>query len=864
MIKKGFTLIELLAVIIILAVIAVISMPIITDLITRSRFGAFGVTKKNIERAAELYFARNSDDIIWEDNISYITIGTLKDNKFLKNNIINNLNSTSVNDDTKILLYRSGRKINYALQLYDEPFFNWYQGEMIKASRDININLPTNVGDTVIVDLDTLMNDGLVDELRLPLELENRCVGYVEIEKVIDNYQYNAYVDCLTDATTFASHYVSYGGKYLDQFFDVIETSDGGYIAVGESNSEVITKYGNTGKGKYDAIIVKFKSNGTVEWSHNFGGANNDHFYKVTEAVDGYVAVGRTSSTDVDMASVNYKGGSEDSLLVKYNKQGEVVYIRSFGSSGGNGVESFNDIIKINEGYIVVGSTNATIKDGDQAGVTGLANSSEGIIIKFDENFNIIWKSYFKGSLAESFNSVKKTSDGGYIIAGHSESKDYDMNGIGWITPGYQIEGIIVKYDANGNMQYKNSFRGSRTDIFNDIEEIIDGYVVIGYSQSYDQDMEEICKSSSGTTDGIIVKYDKTLSTILWKKSFGGTNNDYFRKLIKSNNNEIVSVGYSNSEDIDMSGIAISKDGYRNSILVKYNITNGIVITKKVFGGTNTDTFNSIIKNSDNTYTVSGTTFSTDNNLKNFNKGHSDAILVNYDENLNIIKKFQEPVVIIDKLKMIVPNYGTSISQRYNNIYTSNNPEVDLKGWCSSLTVSENNSNYLNGTCLRPYNNDDMKSLMTIETASGKRVLQGEIEYRIDINPNNIYNWHRIGIHLAGSTGTIELSNLKLKFSDGYIGSISSSIGAGYIEPLVIISNSISTRTIGFFPTIMNIINDGGRTGEASYPAMYILLKPKKIKFVSLILTASRNSVNLDGLMIQELRNFDMSITPTE
>ncbi len=862
--RKGFTLIELLAVIVILAIIAIISVPIITDLINKSRYGAFGVTKKNIERAAELYHAKNADDLVWDGDISYVTIGTLKSKKFLKNNLVNALDSTSINDDTKVLLYRKGRKVDYSLQLYDKQFFDWYQKEMVRASKSEDITLPTNVGDKVTIDLETLMGKGLVDELRLPLESENRCVGYVEIEKKSDNYEYNAYVDCLQGASTFASHYVSYGGKYMDEFTDVIETSDGGYVAVGSSNSEVITKYGNTGKGKYDGIIVKFKSDGTLEWSHNFGGTNNDHFYKVAEADDGYGVVGRTSSTDFDLADANYKGGNDDSLLVKYNKQGEVTYVRSFGSSGGNGYEAFNDILKVNGGYIVVGATNATIKDGDQSGVTGLGGSSEGIIIKFDEGFNITWKSYFSGSLAESFSSVSAASDGGYITVGASESKDYDMTGIGYTTPGYQTEGIIVKYDSSGSLQYKNSFRGSRTETYKDVVEVDDGYVAVGYSQSCDQDMEGICKTSVGTTDGIIVKYDKTLSNVLWKKTFGGSNNDYFMQILKVANQEIITVGYSNSEDIDMNGIAISKDGYRNSILVKYNTINGNVITKKVFGGTNTDTFNSIIKNSDNTYIIAGTTFSNNNNLKNFNKGHSDAILVNYDNNLNLVKKFQEPVVIIDKLKTIVPNYGTSISQRYDKIYTSNNPEVDLGNWCTSITTLENNSNYLNGTCLRPHNNDDIKKLMIIESAGGKRVLQGEKEYVIDINPNNIYNWHRVNIQLAGSTGYVTLSNFKLKFADGYVGSISAAIGDGYIEPLVVVANTISTRQLGFYPTIMDIINVGGSTGEASYPAMFIILKPKKSKFVSITLTASKNSANLDGLMIEELRNFDMSINPTE
>jgi prepilin-type N-terminal cleavage/methylation domain-containing protein len=259
--NKGFTLIELLAVIVILAIIALIVTPVIKDLIDRSRYGAFEASKKNIERAAEIYYAKNAASVMWNNDISYVEIGTLKNKKYLAQHVVDILTNMEISDDTKVLLYREGRKVSYSLQLYNDTFFDWYQKEMIKASQKDDVNLPTNIGDKTTIDLEELMNKGLVDELRLPLEMENRCVGYVEVEKMGNNdYDYNAYVDCLTDASTFASHYVSYGGKYLDDFLDVKETSDGGYIAVGESNSEVITKYGNTGKGKQDAIIVKFKS----------------------------------------------------------------------------------------------------------------------------------------------------------------------------------------------------------------------------------------------------------------------------------------------------------------------------------------------------------------------------------------------------------------------------------------------------------------------------------------------------------------------------------------------------------------------------------------------------------------------------
>mgnify|MGYP000959719356 CR=1 FL=1 len=863
--KKGFTLIELLAVIVVLAIIAIISVPIITDLINKSRYGAFGVTKKNIEHAAELYYAKNADDVYWEDNIAYVTIGTLKSKKFLSNNVVNTLDSTSISDDTKVLLYRSGRKVDYSLQLYDKQFFDWYQKEMVRASKSEDITLPTNVGETVTVDLETLMGKGLVDELRLPLELDNRCVGYVEIEKMADNYEYNAYVDCLQGASTFASHYVSYGGKYMDEFTDVKETSDGGYIAVGRSNSETITKYGNIGKGKYDAIIVKFKSDGTLEWSHNFGGSNNDVFYAVAESPDGYAAVGQTTSSDKDV--LDYKGGNNDALIVKYNKQGEVVFKKSYGTSSAiSTVESFSNIMFDNNHFIIVGRIAAATKDGDLEGETGLSSYCEGIILKYDVDFNFVWRKFFSAEIDEGFEGVTKTTDNNYIVVGASSSKLLAMEGYGYTTPTYQNEAIILKYDLNGNLIKLNSFQGSRTENFYDVVEVDDGYIVVGQSQSSDQDMEDVSVGKNGYKDAIIVKYDKTLDNVLWKKSFGGTDDDTFYAIEKVNNQEVIVVGYSKSTDLNMFNIAKSTGGYSNAILIKYNASNGDIIDKKIFGGTKSNEFTSLIKTSENNYIVSGSTFSSDIDLKNFNKGNQDALLINYDSNMNLKKVFQEPVVLIDKLKTIVPNYGTNISLKYDNIYTSNDPTKDLGNWCGSRDVylEGNTSNYYFGECLTSFNQDDKKLLIDKEVNSGLRFHSGEYEYKLTVNPNHINSWYLLSV-LCGNSGAVSMSNLKLKFADGYVGHITDAINKGYIEPLVVVNSRVNVfQPQLLLPNVIDIINENGNTGTGSYPSLFIIFKPKKSKLSSIFLTVNRGSNGNDGLSIHELRNFDMSITKTE
>jgi len=55
--KKGFTLIELLAVIVILAIIALIAVPVVLNLLEKSRLSAAEDTAYSVLNAAELYYA---------------------------------------------------------------------------------------------------------------------------------------------------------------------------------------------------------------------------------------------------------------------------------------------------------------------------------------------------------------------------------------------------------------------------------------------------------------------------------------------------------------------------------------------------------------------------------------------------------------------------------------------------------------------------------------------------------------------------------------------------------------------------------------------------------------------------------------
>ena len=164
-------------------------------------------------------------------------------------------------------------------------------------------------------------------------------------------------------------------------------------------------------------------------------------------------------------------------------------------------------------GYIIAGMSNST--NGD---VSGNHGNPDYWLVKLDTNGNLQWQKSYGGSAADAASSVRQTSDGGYIIAGQSESNDGDVSG----NHGY-IDYWIVKTDSNGNLQWQKSFGGSGEDSAYYIEQSNDsGYIIVGSTESYNGDVTGF---HGGYEDYWIVKTDNN-GILQWEKCLGGSDSD--------------------------------------------------------------------------------------------------------------------------------------------------------------------------------------------------------------------------------------------------------------------------------------------------------------------------------------------------
>ena len=193
------------------------------------------------------------------------------------------------------------------------------------------------------------------------------------------------------------------GGTYADYFKNVIQTSDGGYIALGRSQSTDGDAVGNHGDS--DLILVKYSSTGVIQWKKMFGGSDGDEGEAIRQTSDGgYIICGRTYSLDGD-ALVTHTGG--EYWIIKTNDSGAIEWQKSY---GGSDYEDAHDIQQTTDGgYIVIGQSHSF--NGD---VMGHHANGDAWILKLDSTGNLQWQKSYGGSADDLGFAIQQTPDGGY------------------------------------------------------------------------------------------------------------------------------------------------------------------------------------------------------------------------------------------------------------------------------------------------------------------------------------------------------------------------------------------------------------------------------------------------------------------
>jgi len=308
-------------------------------------------------------------------------------------------------------------------------------------------------------------------------------------------------------------------------------------------------------------------------WTKTFGGSEIDDSWSVKEDGNGnFIIAGWTMS---------YGAGIFDGYIIKADSMGNMLWQKTYGGALN---DVFFDVETTSDGgYIFAGYTRSYGAGG-----------ADFYIVKTDIDGNEIWSRTYGGSGNEYAYSVKQTQDGGYIIAGYSDS----------FAPYYDV--YIIKTDSNGDTVWTRTTGGGLDDYIRDVIPVSDGYVACGYTQSF----------GSGNNDLYIVKVSLNGDS-LWAKFYGGADYDAGFSIVENQNNELVIAGYTRSYGA----------GFEDVYLVKTN-AQGNMIWQKTYGGADNERGWELKNPSGGGYVIAGNTLS-------YGAGGDDVYIIRTDEDGN-------------------------------------------------------------------------------------------------------------------------------------------------------------------------------------------------------------------------------------
>jgi len=343
----------------------------------------------------------------------------------------------------------------------------------------------------------------------------------------------------------------TFGGPFWDWGFAVQQTPDGGYVVAGN----LCVAEDNT-----DFWLIRTDANGDSLWSRTFGGYNWEDCFCVHQISDGgFLLAGVTYS---------FGAGGADSWLVKTDRNGDSLWSRTF---GGHDWDKFFSLAETDDGGYILGGSTASF------GAGGL----DFWLVKVGADGDSLWSRTYGGSGWDRCFSVQQTSDGGYILAGFTESfgaGDFDF----W----------LLRTDADGDSLWSRTYGGSGKEHCRSVLQTPDGgYVLAGFTESFGLGSEE-------APDFWLVRVTANGDS-LWSRTYGGRDADYCHSAALTSNGGFILAGYTCSFGV----------GESDFWLVRTN-SYGDSLWSLTFGGDSLDECHGIAQTSNAGYILIGFTTS--------------------------------------------------------------------------------------------------------------------------------------------------------------------------------------------------------------------------------------------------------------
>ncbi|MFK8102479.1 MAG: gliding motility-associated C-terminal domain-containing protein [Saprospiraceae bacterium] len=208
------------------------------------------------------------------------------------------------------------------------------------------------------------------------------------------------------------------GGNEADRLYKIIQTTDDGYLLGGFSASDISGDKTSNSEGGFDYWIVKLDPMGTIQWDRTFGGDQEDRLYDMVVSTDGGFLLGGYSFSDISGQKSTASRGERDYWLLKVDFSGNKLWDRTY---GGSGRDQFFSITKnaAHDSYLLSGLSRSNAsgeKSEDQVGF------SDYWFVHIDEQGDLLKDKTFGGLENDNLEVGLGLSDGSIVLGGFSAS----------------------------------------------------------------------------------------------------------------------------------------------------------------------------------------------------------------------------------------------------------------------------------------------------------------------------------------------------------------------------------------------------------------------------------------------------------
>jgi hypothetical protein len=264
-----------------------------------------------------------------------------------------------------------------------------------------------------------------------------------------------------------------FGSYESDNSFQIINTTDSGYIFIGETNSNDGDLAGAGYHGNQDALVIKISKNGTRQWTKSLGGSSPDGGRSIQQMDDGgFLIASSTNSNDGNVSGL-HNSFSTDVWVVKLDSVGSIKWQKCY---GGIGSDFPSELVLTHDGGAAILAT-ASSNDGD---VTNPIGGFDLWLIRIDSIGNIIFQKCLGSIYDEISESICTTSDGGFAVVGDVTFDNGMVNG----THG-SSDFWLCKVDSVGNFEWGKALGGAHDEHPYSVKETLDGgFIVAGSTTS--------------------------------------------------------------------------------------------------------------------------------------------------------------------------------------------------------------------------------------------------------------------------------------------------------------------------------------------------------------------------------------------